>query len=207
MVLHRRHRLPGQGRLLLHHGPIKGNDRPFHGQKIFPDELEKVYKQIPHIKEICLVQTERGLEAAVVPDFDYLPRDEHLQLPGGHCGQNKSLAKDLSPYKRIMGLKVFKDPLPVTRLGKLRRAMVKDLYLQGGGPAEKPVQEPDRALLSGDAGMKVLSCIQPFSPKKDRARRQPGARPGPGLARRWSWWWASSIPSASVCRTPSAPRC
>jgi long-chain acyl-CoA synthetase len=44
------------------------------GKKIFPDELEKFYVQIPSIKEICLLQGDRGLEAAVVPDFDYLRR-------------------------------------------------------------------------------------------------------------------------------------
>jgi len=136
------------------------------GKKIFPDELEKVYKQIPHIKEICMVQTERGLEAAVVPDFDYLRSMNISNSREAIADKIEGLAKDLSPYKRIMGLKVFKDPLPVTRLGKLRRAMVRDLYVQGGGPAEKPVQEPDRALLSGDVGMKVLSCVLPFSPKK-----------------------------------------
>jgi len=136
------------------------------GKKIFPEELEKFYKQIPAIKEICLLQGERGLEAAVVPDFDYLRRMNISSSREAVTDAIEHLAKDLPPYKRIMGLKVFKDPLPVTRLGKLRRAMVRDLYLQSGAQAEKPVQETDRALLSSDAGRKVLSCVEPFSPKK-----------------------------------------
>jgi long-chain acyl-CoA synthetase len=136
------------------------------GKKIFPEELEKFYKQIPSIKEICLLQGERGLEAAVVPDFDHLRRMNISNSREAVTDAIESLAKDLPPYKRIMGLKVFKDPLPVTRLGKLRRAMVKDLYLQSGEQAEKPVQEIDRSLLSSEVGRKVLSCVEPFSPKK-----------------------------------------
>ena len=136
------------------------------GKKIFPEELEKFYKQLPSIKEICLLQGERGLEAAVVPDFDHLRRMNISNSREAVADAIESLAKDLAPYKRIMGLKVFKDPLPVTRLGKLRRAMVRHLYLQSNGQAEKPVQEADRSLLSSDAGRKVLSCVEPFSPKK-----------------------------------------
>jgi long-chain acyl-CoA synthetase len=136
------------------------------GKKIFPEELEKIYKQIPHIKEICLLQTERGLEAAIVPNFEYLRAMNISNSREAIADRIESLAKDLSPYKRIMGLKVFKDPLPATRLGKLRRAMVKDLYLKGGEQAEKPMQEADRSLLSDDVGGKVLSCIQPLTQKK-----------------------------------------
>jgi long-subunit acyl-CoA synthetase (AMP-forming) len=54
------------------------------GKKIFPEELEKFYKQIPSIKEICLIQGERGLDAAVVPDFDYL-RKMNLCNPRNNC--------------------------------------------------------------------------------------------------------------------------
>ncbi len=136
------------------------------GKKIFPEELERVYKQIPHIKEICLVQTGRGLEAAVVPNFEYLRAMNISNSREAIADRIEILSRDLSPYKRIMGFKVFKDPLPVTRLGKLRRPLVQDLYLKGGDQAEKPVQETDRSLLSGDVGRKVLSRIEPFSPKK-----------------------------------------
>ncbi len=136
------------------------------GKKIFPEELEKFYKQTPAIKEICLLGGERGLEAAVVPDFDHLRRMNISNSREAVTDAIEHLARDLPPYKRIMGLKVFKDPLPVTRLGKLRRPLVKDLYLQGGEQAGKPVQEADRSLLSSDVGRKVLSCVEPFSPKK-----------------------------------------
>ena len=136
------------------------------GKKIFPDELEKFYKQLPSIKEICMVQTDRGLEAAVVPDFDYLRKRNIANARETIAFEIEDLARDLAPYKRISGLKIFKDSLPVTRLGKLKRTMVRDLYVAGGERSEKTVQDEDAALLGGDAGKKVLACLAPFSVKK-----------------------------------------
>jgi long-chain acyl-CoA synthetase len=136
------------------------------GKKIFPEELEKFYKQIPAIKEICLIQGERGLEAAVVPDFDYLRKMNLSNSRETISFEIEDLAKDLPPYKRITGLKIFKEPLPVTRLGKLRRSLVKDLYEKGGERAEKAVQEIDSDLLSTPVGKKFLACLGPFAAKK-----------------------------------------
>ena len=137
------------------------------GKKIFPDELEKFYKQIPSIKELCLVQTERGLEAAVVPDFDYLRKMNLSNSRETIAFELEDLARDLPPYKRITGLKIFKESLPATRLGKLKRSLVRDLYLKSGERAEKPVAETDSELLSTPVGRKLLACLEPFSQKKN----------------------------------------
>jgi len=137
------------------------------GKKIFPEELEKFYKQIPAIKEICLIQGERGLEAAVVPDFDYLRKMNLSNSRETIAFEIEDLAKDLPPYKRISGLKIFKESLPVTRLGKLKRSLVKDLYEKGGERAEKAVQEIDSNLLADPVAKKLLACLEPFSAKKN----------------------------------------
>ncbi len=137
------------------------------GKKIFPDELEKFYKQIPSIKEICLLQGDRGLEAAVVPDFEYLRKMNLSNSRETIAFEIEDLAKDLPPYKRITGLKIFKDPLPVTRLGKLRRSKVRELYATGGERAEKAVQEIDAGLLQDPVTRKLLACLEPFSSKKN----------------------------------------
>jgi long-chain acyl-CoA synthetase len=137
------------------------------GKKIFPDELEKFYKQIPEIKEICLMQGERGLEAAVVPDFDYLRRMNLSNSRETIAYEIEDLAKDLPPYKRITGLKIFKDPLPATRLGKLKRKAVADLYREQGERAEKPVAEIDTDLFDAPEAKKLLTCLESFSVKKN----------------------------------------
>lgn len=136
------------------------------GKKIFPDELEKFYRQIPSIKEICLIQGERGIEAAVVPDFDYLKKMNLSNSRETIAFELEDLAKDLPPYKRITGLKIFKEPFPATRLGKLKRSKIRELYQQGGEPADKAVQEFDSALQSDPVTRKLLTCLEPFSAKK-----------------------------------------
>ena len=136
------------------------------GLKLFPDELEKFYKQIPSIKEICLIQGERGIEAAVVPDFDYLRKMNLSNSRETIAFEIEDLAKDIPPYKRVTGLKIFKEPFPVTRLGKLRRGLIADLYRKGGERLDKTVQEIDSDMLSSAAAKKLLTCLQPFSAKK-----------------------------------------
>jgi long-chain acyl-CoA synthetase len=136
------------------------------GKKIFPDELEKFYKQIPSIKEICLIQGERGIEAAVVPDFDYLKKMNLSNSRETIALEIEDLAKDLPPYKRITGLKIFKESLPATRLGKLKRSKVRELYQQGGERADKTLPENESALLSDPVAGKLLTCLEPFSAKK-----------------------------------------
>ena len=139
------------------------------GKKIFPDELEKFYKQIPAIREICLIQGERGLEAAVVPDFDYLKKMNLSNSRETIAFEIEDLAKDLPPYKRITGLRIFKESLPATRLGKLKRSKIRELYRQGGERTDKSVQEADSALLSDPVAGKLLTCLEPFSTKKNIA--------------------------------------
>ncbi len=137
------------------------------GKKIFPEELEKFYKQIPSIKEICLIQGARGLEAAVVPDFDYLRKMNLSNSRETIAFAIEDLAKDLPPYKRITGLKIFKESLPATRLGKLRRSKVKELYDREGERAETAVQEFDASLLDDPVMKNFFACLEPFSAKKN----------------------------------------
>jgi long-chain acyl-CoA synthetase len=136
------------------------------GKKIFPEELERYYKKIPSIKEICLIQGERGLEAAVVPDFDYLREMNLSNSRETIAFELEDLAKDLPPYKRITGLKIFKDPLPVTRLGKIRRTKVKELYGQSREQNEKKISEADAQIQADPVMKKLISCLGPFSVKR-----------------------------------------
>lgn len=136
------------------------------GKKIFPEELEKFYSGIPSIREICLIQGERGLEAAVVPDFEYLRK---MNLPNSRetiAAALEDLARDLPPYKRIMGLKIFKESLPATRLGKLRRSMVREQYLKDGVPQAQQTGMDDADLFADPVARNILSCLEPLSAKR-----------------------------------------
>src|SRR5512143_217304 len=139
------------------------------GKKIFPEELEKYYKKIPAIKEICLIQGDRGIEAAVVPDFDYLRKMNLANSRETIAFAIEDLARNLPPYKRIAGLKIFKDPLPVTRLGKLRRTKVRELYERSGERAEGRAPEAEAEMPADLVTKKLLACLGPFTSKKNIA--------------------------------------
>ena len=136
------------------------------GKKIFPDELETFYKQIPSIKEICILQGERGLEAAVVPNFEHLKKMNLTHSRETIAFEIEDLAKNLPPYRRIGGLKIFKESLPVTRLGKLRRAKVRELYNASGEQVEKALSESDADMMADPVMKKMQACLAPFSTKK-----------------------------------------
>lgn len=136
------------------------------GKKIFPDEIEAFYKQIPAVKEICVVDTERGIEAAVVPDLDYLRKMNISNSREAIASAIEDMSRGLPPYKRIMGLKIFKESLPVTRLGKLKRSLVKKLYLSHGEKAEAPAAARDAELYTDSVGGRVAACIEQYSAKK-----------------------------------------
>lgn len=138
------------------------------GKKIFPDEIEAFYQQIPAIKEICVVETERGIEAAVVPDFDYLRKMNISNSRETIASDIEDMSRALPPYKRVMGLKIFKDSLPVTRLGKLKRALIRQMYIgaAAGRPAVPGTQAEGAAPLADEVETKLVSCIERFSPKR-----------------------------------------
>lgn len=137
------------------------------GKKIFPDEIEAFYKHIPAIKEICVVETERGIEAAVVPDFDYLRKMNISNSREAIASDIEDMSRSLPAYKRVMGLKIFKDSLPVTRLGKLKRALIRQMYLGAAvQPAKPEAQEKGAGILSDDLGKRLLTCLEPFTSKR-----------------------------------------
>lgn len=137
------------------------------GKKIFPEELEQFYLRIPSIKEICLLSTERGIEAAVVPNFEYLRK---MNLPNSReviVFEIEDLQRGLPPYRRIKGLKIFKDSLPVTRLGKLRRAKVRELYDREEVSSREAAPGMDQRELLEDPVMRtVFSCLEPLAGNK-----------------------------------------
>ena len=137
------------------------------GVNIFPEELEAFYKQIPAVKELCLIQTSRGLEAAVVPDFEYL-RKMNLSNSREVIGfALEDFAKNLPSYKRIAGFKVFKDSLPATRLGKLKRGFVAELYGKSSEGTGKEITAADAQLMETPVAQRLLACLTLFSAQKN----------------------------------------
>lgn len=102
------------------------------GKNIVPEEIERHYLQTMYIKELCVLTVGSGagekLMAVIVPDFDYfrsLNESAFYETIKWHL---ENLSEELPSFKRIMGVMITKHELPRTRLGKLRRYLIKEQY-------------------------------------------------------------------------------
>jgi long-chain acyl-CoA synthetase len=154
------------------------------GKNIYPDEVETRYQNTPLVKEICVLPRYNpdgslaGLTAAVVPDREELaarkvtaPRERILFELG-------RTAIHLPSYMHLTDLTLLSEPLPRTRLGKLRRPLIEEMVrkqMKQGSPEEAPeLPEETRALLDHPLSRRFLKRLEeitgkpgPFLPSQD----------------------------------------
>ncbi|MCF1709316.1 AMP-binding protein [Tabrizicola sp. J26] len=134
------------------------------GDKIFPEDVERAYLAIPQIGEIGVLERNGGLVALVVPNmaevgkFDTIDPYDAIRVGLG------SVATSVPSTWRLSGFALSREPLPRTRLGKLRRFALPQLYEQAltgrrDGPAEE-MSEADRAWLAGPPRDKVWEILK-----------------------------------------------
>lgn len=132
------------------------------GKTIYPEDVERHYKVIPLIREICVIERGGRLHGVIVPDAEYMRK-----MKIGNAGEAlkweiHTLSRGLPPHMRLMGYSLHAEPLPKTPLGKFRRFMIKDIAI------EKPAapQSPDAELETHPIAGKVAKCIIPLLDEK-----------------------------------------
>jgi long-chain acyl-CoA synthetase len=128
------------------------------GKNINPEDIEKQYEQSPFIQEICVLATKQGtdylkgvehLAAVVSIDEEYFKAMQEPNIRQRLKWEIENLSSQLPTYKRLRGFVVTTQPLPRTRLGKLQRFQINELYTRllkssAGKPAGPPPKsEPD----------------------------------------------------------------
>ncbi len=107
------------------------------GENINPEELESYYGQNPFIKEIAVLsfKVERAgavasekLVALIVPDQEYFQAQQETNIRGRLKWEMENMCVHVPSYKRVTGFEIFQDELPRTRLGKLRRFELPQIY-------------------------------------------------------------------------------
>jgi long-chain acyl-CoA synthetase len=106
------------------------------GKYIYPEEVEKQYARIPFIKEIGVLSTRmeglsggtEQLVALIVPNEDYFKERNETGIRGKLTWELENISAQLPTYQRIKGFALSKDPLPRTRLGKLMRYRLEQMY-------------------------------------------------------------------------------
>jgi len=134
------------------------------GENIRPSEVEDAYGETPGIREIGVLEDDGRLAALVVPDQSG-ETPEHTQLEQALA----RTAEDLPSYWRVTHVAVTSQYLPRTRLGKLRRHLLKERYHQAvSGEQQDRRQEPmplnemsgeDRSLLEDHAARQAWDWL------------------------------------------------
>ncbi len=106
------------------------------GKNIQPERLEDHYTKSPFIRELCVLpwrerEDLKGVEhlaAVIVVEEEAFRRSNAVGYRDKIKWELDSLAADLPPYEHIAGFVLTKDPLPRTRLGKIMRHRVPEIY-------------------------------------------------------------------------------
>jgi len=120
------------------------------GKNVFPEDVEPRYAT-PLLKEIGIFERNGRLVAVVVPDEDEVRRRGGLAVLTLLKDELEQLASALPPYQRIVDFRAVREPLPRTRLGKIRRHELPGIFDRADKRelADVPVElsDEDRALI------------------------------------------------------------
>lgn len=133
------------------------------GENITPEEVEAVYEKHPSLQEAGVFQYEGKLVALIVPDLKAIAKEGFGIEEGVHIAIEEQ-SRLLPSYKRITGFFVTLKELPRTRLGKIKRHLLLNIYLQKKEESEKThhgtipldsISDSDRQLLQNAAASQV----------------------------------------------------
>jgi long-chain acyl-CoA synthetase len=128
------------------------------GKNIYPEEIEAVYRKSSAIKEICVLGLARPgepsaerLYAVVVPDEDVVRERKVSNIGDLLRFEMEGASVHLPHHKRVLGYEIWREPLPRTSTGKIKRFEVErrvraaaQAKESAGGPA---LSDADRAWL------------------------------------------------------------
>ena len=118
-------RLDSEGRLFLV-GRKKDVILSASGKNVYPDELENLYSQHPHLKELSIVGLSdpiggERVACLCVPDYKDRPKDEVRRELEEHF---RKVSSELPFYRRVKVLRLWDGELPRTSTRKVKRSEV-----------------------------------------------------------------------------------
>ena len=127
------------------------------GKHVVPEDVERSYLEHPAIREIGVLLHDGRLAAVIVPDPRQVERERRSTEDVVRAAVAQQ-SRRLSNWQRVGEYAVTRESLPRTRLGKLKRHRLPDLYerarrgAERGAEAQRPARleelsDEDRALL------------------------------------------------------------
>jgi long-chain acyl-CoA synthetase len=132
------------------------------GKKIAPEELEREYAS-PYIREVALLEQQGLLFALVVPDEDAIRSRGTMSEQSLLRDELDTVLSSLPPYQRVREFRLLRHSLPRTRLGKLRRHLLPELFAQTSMtprvPLTSEMDQEDRRLLASERVRRVWEWL------------------------------------------------
>jgi long-chain acyl-CoA synthetase len=91
------------------------------GEKVHPENVEAVFLRHPFIREFALLQQDGRLVGLVLPELGRIREAGRTDVAGAIREAVAAVSPRLPSYQRVVDVTITRDPLPRTRLGKLRR--------------------------------------------------------------------------------------
>ncbi len=114
------------------------------GKNVGPEEIEAALARSPLIAEAGVLERDGNLAAVVVPDEEALRQAQTQRLEDAVRIAIAEASADLASYKRVTAYRIRREPLPRTRLSKLQRFHLPELFEDAGERGGRGVgQEPD----------------------------------------------------------------
>jgi long-chain acyl-CoA synthetase len=111
------------------------------GENVRPEAVEDVLARGEHVREAGILEHEGRLVALIVPETSAAPLRDGEQVEQLIRRELEQLSRALPSHHRISEYALTPDPLPRTRLGKLRRHLLADRYRQAKQPGGAPIRE------------------------------------------------------------------
>ncbi|WP_456456034.1 AMP-dependent synthetase/ligase [Thermovibrio sp.] len=98
------------------------------GKNVYPEDIELEILKSPYILEVGVFYDEGKLKALIRPDFELLLEEGIEEVREFIKRELHRTTKHLQPYKRVKEFKVIDRELPRTRIGKLRRFLLPQVW-------------------------------------------------------------------------------
>lgn len=171
-------RLDAAGRLYLT-GRAKDLIVTASGKNVYPDEVEAKYRDLPYVKEMCVVAMPcektlgEAVHAVVVPD-----RARHPELDPSFIQREirqaaADIGEGLPSHERLARIHFWERELPKTSTLKPRRQHIREMLLSRGSAPSEPEEERPRdegsaPARTDEAAAQVLTILERISQRPAR---------------------------------------
>jgi len=129
------------------------------GKNVFPEEIESlILRESDLVKEVGVFEMDGKLNAIVFPDYEKARERGIVNLHETIKWEViDRVNRKLPEWKRIAGLRLTEGELPKTRLGKLKRFLLPEIFRVESGEKK---EEEDISILETEEGALIASYLE-----------------------------------------------